>query len=560
MGYMVCGGVKVGNTGGTVDTSTLVILAPASSSRNVIQPTSDAVVPIVVKGAASQSADLIRCTNSSDSVLFKVGSTGSVTSAGYGTSGGMSANYMNLTGGSLNISYGGAGFNGSTLEVLGKYLNATRSTGEGAPIVCSSTAVCTNLNADTVDGNHKTDFLQKADITAKGQILVGTGSGTFTALGVGTNDYVLTADSAQTSGVKWAAAAAGGSIDYEDAAWLSNSGNDTTGTVGDPTKPYATAQAAYDDGATVFFVHPKSGGGNYGNITATGNVSLTIVPLGASARFGTVTADGYAVQLFGDGMREKVWFANIFNSTSTGGSSGSVSLYGVTVTGNIVTTPQQPSGNSQGGNGGPVDLYDSYVGGYVDVSGGMGGNGAETGAPGGAGGTGGSVSLMRGSYVQGTINASGGQGGAGYSGDETIGGGSGGNGGNAGTVLIDTGSTSDSTYITATGGTGGSGGSDGGMGVGSQGDGGLGGGISAKYSPLLAHLYANGGAGFNAGAGGTAFINHCTITGSIFTTAGDGSSSGTSSVNFTNVAGSVNSASRSGYFVVEAGVTYDTFI
>ena len=55
------------------------------------------------------------------------------------------------------------------------------------------------------------------------------------------------------------------------------------------------------------------------------------------------------------------------------------------------------------------------------------------------------------------------------------------------------------------------------------------------------------------------FVDHCTITGSIVTTAGDGSSSGTSSVNFTNVAGSVQSASRSGYFVVESGVPYDTF-
>jgi len=39
--------------------------------------------------------------------------------------------------------------------------------------------------------------------TAKGQILVGTGDGTYTALPIGANGQVLTADSSQASGVKW---------------------------------------------------------------------------------------------------------------------------------------------------------------------------------------------------------------------------------------------------------------------------------------------------------------------------------------------------------------------
>lgn len=48
------------------------------------------------------------------------------------------------------------------------------------------------------------------DYDAKGKILVGTGSGTFTALAAGADTQILTADSAEASGVKWAAAAAGG--------------------------------------------------------------------------------------------------------------------------------------------------------------------------------------------------------------------------------------------------------------------------------------------------------------------------------------------------------------
>lgn len=47
-------------------------------------------------------------------------------------------------------------------------------------------------------------------IITKGDIMVGIGSSERVGLAVGTDGFVLTADSAQTSGVKWAAAAAGG--------------------------------------------------------------------------------------------------------------------------------------------------------------------------------------------------------------------------------------------------------------------------------------------------------------------------------------------------------------
>lgn len=59
-----------------------------------------------------------------------------------------------------------------------------------------------NRASDTVVGY--------GDYSAKGVILVGTGAGTFQALTVGTDNFVLTADAAQTSGVKWAAVPGGG--------------------------------------------------------------------------------------------------------------------------------------------------------------------------------------------------------------------------------------------------------------------------------------------------------------------------------------------------------------
>lgn len=55
----------------TTQLGTAVILAPGSSSRNVIQPSNAAYIPLVVKGAASQSADTFEIQNSSGTVLSK---------------------------------------------------------------------------------------------------------------------------------------------------------------------------------------------------------------------------------------------------------------------------------------------------------------------------------------------------------------------------------------------------------------------------------------------------------------------------------------------------------
>uniref|UniRef100_A0A6M3LX46 Uncharacterized protein n=1 Tax=viral metagenome TaxID=1070528 RepID=A0A6M3LX46_9ZZZZ len=55
------------------------------------------------------------------------------------------------------------------------------------------------------DDDHP-QYIKDSEYTAKGVLLAGTGSGTFTPLTLGTNTHVLTADSAQGNGVKWATA------------------------------------------------------------------------------------------------------------------------------------------------------------------------------------------------------------------------------------------------------------------------------------------------------------------------------------------------------------------
>ena len=57
----------------------------------------------------------------------------------------------------------------------------------------------------TVNAFSVTNAIPNSTITAKGDLIVGTGSGTYTTQTVGTNGQVLTADSAEADGVKWAA-------------------------------------------------------------------------------------------------------------------------------------------------------------------------------------------------------------------------------------------------------------------------------------------------------------------------------------------------------------------
>ena len=70
--------------------------------------------------------------------------------------------------------------------------------------------VATNANVTDATTVNAAGAVMESDVDAKGDIFVATANNTLTRLAVGTNNHVLTADSAQASGVKWAAASGGG--------------------------------------------------------------------------------------------------------------------------------------------------------------------------------------------------------------------------------------------------------------------------------------------------------------------------------------------------------------
>ena len=75
-----------------------------------------------------------------------------------------------------------------------------------------STATGVENNADVTDATNvnAAGAIMHSDLGTKGDLVVGDGAGDATILGVGTNNHVLTADSSEASGVKWAATAAAG--------------------------------------------------------------------------------------------------------------------------------------------------------------------------------------------------------------------------------------------------------------------------------------------------------------------------------------------------------------
>lgn len=76
-----------------------------------------------------------------------------------------------------------------------------------AKVGIDSSAVATTLDYKVTQ--LETNAILKTLVNAKGDLIVGTADNTVTNLTAGTNGFVLTADSTQTSGLKWSDASVG---------------------------------------------------------------------------------------------------------------------------------------------------------------------------------------------------------------------------------------------------------------------------------------------------------------------------------------------------------------
>ncbi|HSX31459.1 MAG TPA: glycosyl hydrolase family 28-related protein, partial [Candidatus Saccharimonadales bacterium] len=95
--------------------------------------------------------------------------------------------------------------------------------------------------------------LDKSSFTAKGDVLGGTGSGTSTKLAVGTNGQVLTADSTQTTGLKWSALTDSNAVHKGDLLFNIADYGATTGATDNKTAIDSAITAATASGGVVYF-------------------------------------------------------------------------------------------------------------------------------------------------------------------------------------------------------------------------------------------------------------------------------------------------------------------
>lgn len=83
--------------------------------------------------------------------------------------------------------------------------SATLTLADGSTLATSGafSTTLTATGATSVTLPTSGTLISSASFSAKGDVLAGTGSGTFSKVGVGTDGYALIADSTQTAGVKW---------------------------------------------------------------------------------------------------------------------------------------------------------------------------------------------------------------------------------------------------------------------------------------------------------------------------------------------------------------------
>lgn len=180
----------------------------------------------------------------------------------------------------------------------------------------------------------------RSTLTAKGDMYVATASGVVAKQAAGTNGYVLTADSSQTNGIKYA-------LPNNSSEWLHNIGIAASVAASAMTislKTSAGANASSTDPIFVGFRNSTLSTGQFSIVSITGALS-TVISSGSTANQSNgVAANIYVYLINNAGTAELAWSRAIFDegtlvtTTAEGGAGGadlSAPMYSTTARSNV---------------------------------------------------------------------------------------------------------------------------------------------------------------------------------------------------------------------------------
>ena len=184
------------------------------------------------------------------------------------------------------------------------------------------------------------DVITKEIFDVKGDLIVGTGSNTGTRLAAGTNGYVLTADSAETNGLKWAAAPAVGAFETS-IVFEGTTANDfeTTLQVTDPTADRTITFK--DESGTVAFTNDITVSASSTNTFSNKTIALgSNTVSGTLAEFNTALTDADFATIAGsETLTNKTLTTPVISSIT----NGAATLTLPTSTGTVALTSDIPS-------------------------------------------------------------------------------------------------------------------------------------------------------------------------------------------------------------------------
>jgi hypothetical protein len=197
---------------GISDASSLITVADESSDT-----TCNVLFTTAATGNLAPKSGTNLTFNSSSGALTATSFVGDVTGNVSGSSGSTTGNAATATALETARNIGGVSFDGTAnidlpgVNSAGNQNTSGTAAGLSATLGVSSGGTgATSLTANGVLIGNGTSAVTAVDMSTKGSLLAGDGSGNPSTLGVGTNDFVLTADSSEATGLKWAAAAAAG--------------------------------------------------------------------------------------------------------------------------------------------------------------------------------------------------------------------------------------------------------------------------------------------------------------------------------------------------------------